>query len=69
MEKKVLTTILGILIAVLGWIWTTTYLKLVSMEKELVSIKISLVEVQKDILGKDDVKELIELELAKHGIK
>ena len=65
MDKKILTTVLSILIAVLGWIWTVTYMKLVNMEKELVSIKISLVEVQKDLLSKDDVKELIDIELAK----
>jgi len=65
MDKKILTTVLSILIAVLGWVWTVVYMKLVTMEKELISIKISLVEVQKDLLSKEDVKELIEIELAK----
>lgn len=65
MDKKILTTVLSILIAVLGWVWTVVYMKLVNMEKELVSIKISLVEVQKDLLSKDDVRELIDIELTR----
>lgn len=65
MDKKILTTVLSILIAVLGWVWTVVYMKLVNMEKELISIKISLVEVQKDLLSKDDVRELIDIELTR----
>lgn len=69
MEKRILTAIFGILIAVLGWIWSAQYGKLIKIEQELVQIKIELVRVQTEIMSKEDVRELIQLELAKRGLK
>ena len=59
----------SILIAVVGWIWTTCYTKLVTIEKELISIKVELVQMQSNVLTREDVNEMIDTALLKRGIK
>ena len=50
MEKKVLTVVVSILIALLGWLGSIQYAKLTEISKEIVSMKLELVQLQKDIL-------------------
>ena len=59
----------SILIAVVGLIWTTCYTKLVTIEKELISIKVELVQMQSNVLTREDVNEMIDTALLKRGIK
>lgn len=68
MEKKVLTVVVSILIALLGWLGSIQYAKLTEISKEIVSMKLELVQLQKDILTKDDVREMVQVELMKYGI-
>lgn len=68
-NNKAMTLFVTILLGMLGWIWTATYSRLTSMEKELVSIKLSLVEMQSQIVDEQRVREIVEHELLKHGIK
>jgi hypothetical protein len=68
MEKKILTVVVSILIALLGWLGTIQFNKMAEISKDLVALRLEIVQLQKDILTKDDVKEMIETELIKHGI-
>ena len=65
----VFAALFSILIAVVGWIWTTCYTKLVTIEKELISIKVELVQMQSNVLTREDVNEMIDTALLKRGIK
>jgi len=69
MNNKLVTIFASVFLAVLGWVWSATYTRLTSMEKELVSIKLSLVEMQSQIVDEQRVREIVEHELLKHGIK
>lgn len=69
MGNKITYVILSILVAVLGWSWTTTYSKLAEIEKSLIELKIEMVKVQSTIIDRDEVKAIIADELLKHGIK
>lgn len=69
MGNKITYTILGLLMAVLGWIWSTNYGKLAEIEKSLVAIQLDLVKIQAQMMDREAVKELIKDEFEKHGIK
>lgn len=69
MEKKILTVVVSILIGLLGWIGTIQFNKMSEISKDLIALRLEIVQLQKDILTKEDVKEMIETELLKHGIK
>ena len=69
MEKRLLTVVVTILIGLLGWLGSLQYQKLSEISRDLIALKLEVVQLQKDILTKDDVKEMISTELIKHGIK
>lgn len=73
MESKyffhIFAGLFSILIAVVGWIWTTCYTKLITIEKELISIKVELVQMQASQLTREEVNAMIDTALLKHGIK
>lgn len=69
MEKRILTVVVTILIGLLGWLGSLQYQKLSEISRDLIALKLEVVQLQKDILSKEDVKEMIENELIKHGIK
>lgn len=66
---KITYWILGLLIAVLGWIWSSQYAKLCAIQEQLLSIQIELTKVQATIVDRDEVKSIVRDELEKHGIK
>lgn len=61
--------VLGLLIAVLGWIWSSQYAKLCAIQEQLLSIQIELTKVQATIVDRDEVKSIVRDELKMHGIK
>lgn len=69
MEKKILTVVVSILIGLLGWIGTIQFNKMSEISKDLIALRLEIVQLQKDILTKEDVKDMVETELLKHGIK
>lgn len=69
MEKRILTVVVTILIGLLGWLGSLQYQKLSEISRDLIALKLEVVQLQKDILTKDDVKEMISTELLKHNIK
>jgi hypothetical protein len=69
MEKKILSVVVGILIALLGWLGGLQIQKMAEISRDLIALRLEIVQLQKDILTKEDVKEMIETELLKHNIK
>lgn len=69
MEKRLLTAVATLMVAVLGWSWTTTFSKLVDIEKELKTVQIELARVQASMLTVQEVREIVVDELAKKGIR
>jgi len=69
MEKKVLTAVVSILIGLLGWLGTIQYNKMAEISRDLIALRLEIVQLQKDVLTKEAVKEIVETELLKHGIK
>ena len=61
--------ILGLLIAVLGWIWSSQYAKLCAIQEQLLTIQIELTKVQATIVDREEVKAIVADELLKHGIR
>lgn len=68
-KDRLIYWILGLLVAVLGWSWTTNYSKLCEIEKSLIELKIDVTKVQSNIVDRDAIKEIVADELLKHGIK
>lgn len=64
-ENKAFYTCLAILIAVLGWFGQANYNKLLSIEKELITIKVELAKIQTETLTREDVVAIVKDELAK----
>lgn len=70
MEKnKLLTVVVSILIGLLGYFGQLQYSKLSEIEKSLLELKIEVVKMQTSMIDRDAVIQIINDELAKHGIK
>ena len=69
MEKRILSVVVTILIGLLGWLGSIQYAKLTEISRDIIALKLEVVQLQKDILTKEDVKEMISTELLKHNIK
>jgi hypothetical protein len=59
----------GILLALLVWLGKQAAVQLLSIQKELAAINVQLAEVRKDMLTKDDVRDIVKVELFERGIK
>ena len=66
---KITYWILGLLMAVLGWVWTVSYSKLSAIQQQLLMIQVELAKVQAVMIDRDEVKSIVRDELLKHGIK
>ena len=65
MKNKILSIVVSILIAVLGWMWTTTFSVLVGIEKELKAVQIEIAKVQSVLITEQRVREIIKEEMEK----
>ena len=65
MKNKILSVVVSILIVVLGWTWTTTFSKLVEIEKELKAVQIEIAKVQSVIITEHMVREIVKEEMEK----
>ena len=59
----------GTLLALLVWLGKQAAVQLLSIQKELAAINVQLAEVRKDMLTKDDVRDIVKVELFERGIK
>ena len=68
MTNKAFYSLLSILIGLVGWVWITFYGKLIEIEKTMVEVKISLTQVQSEMMDEDKVRAIVEHELFKRGL-
>lgn len=59
----------GILLSIFGYGIKLLIVQLLTIQKELAAINVQLAEVRKDMLTKDDVKDIVKAELYEMGVK
>ena len=73
MQTRVLYTVMGLLVTLLGWMGSANYNKLMEIEHSLAELKIEVARLQMGILDEHKVreiaKEMVEHELLKRGLK
>jgi hypothetical protein len=69
MQNKALYTVIGILVALLGWLGSVQFQKLTEIEKSLIELKLEVTKVQMSIVDEEAVRKIVETELLRHGIK
>ena len=67
--NKLTFWIAGLLVAVLGWIFSITYAKLCAIQTQLVMVQLELAKVQATLVDRSEVEKICEDILLKHGIK
>lgn len=72
MQQKALYTVIGLLVALLGWLGSVNYTKLMEIEHSLAELKLEVTKLQMSILTEEKVKEIakgvLEHELLQRGI-
>ena len=72
MQQKALYTVIGLLVALLGWLGSINYSKLMEIEHSIAELKIEVARLQVSILTEEKVKEIakgvLEHELLQRGI-
>ena len=54
------------MLGILGWLGATTYSKLAEIEKSLADMKVDMAKIQASLWSKEDIRDMIQLEIAKH---
>ncbi len=65
----VVKVLFGILVSIFGYGIKLLIVQLLTIQKELAAINVQLAEVRKDMLTKDDVRDIVKVELLERGIK
>lgn len=68
-DNKLLYTVIGIVVALLGYFGQLQYSKLSEIEKSLLELKIEVVRMQTTMIDREAVIQIVNDELAKRGIK
>lgn len=72
MQQKALYTVIGLLVALLGWLGSVNYTKLMEIEHSLAELKLEVTKLQMSILTEEKVREIakgvLEHELLQRGI-
>ncbi len=68
-DNKLLYTVIGVVVALLGYFGQLQYSKLSEIEKSLLELKIEVVKMQSSMLDRDAVVQIVNDELLKRGIK
>ena len=66
--KYICTTLLGIIGFFIVKSYNNVALQLAKLQDDVVGLKIALIEIQKSTLDEARVKEIVDLELIKHGL-
>lgn len=69
MQNKILIGLATVFLSVLGWVWTATYAQLQEISTGLTKVRLDLVQIQTQMMTEERVKDIIEHELLKRGIK
>lgn len=65
----VVKVLFGILLSIFGYGVKLLIVQLLTIQKELAAINVQLAEVRNNMLTKDDVRDIVKVELFERGIK
>lgn len=68
-DNKMLYTVIGITVGLLGFLGSLQFQKLQEIEKELVKLQLEVTKIQVQMIDRDAVVNIVNDELLKHGIK
>lgn len=68
-DNKLLYTVIGIVVALLGYFGSLQMQKLTEIEKSLLELKIEVVKMQTSMIDREAVIKIVTDEFAKRGIK
>ena len=68
-DNKLLYTVIGVVVALLGYFGQLQINKLTEIEKSLLELKIEVVKMQTNMIDRDMVVQIVTDELLKRGIK
>lgn len=72
MQQRLLYAVIGLLVAILGWLGSINYAKLMEIEHSIAELKIEVARLQMSIMTEEKVKEIakgvLEHELLQRGI-
>lgn len=73
MQTRLLYAVIGLLVALLGWLGSVNYSKLMEIEHSIAELKIEVTKLQLSIIDEAKVKEIaheiVEHELLKRGLE
>ena len=61
--------LVGILLAIMSYMGKMAVVQLLAIQKDLASIKLELVKIQSSMLDKENVRDIVRVELYERGIK
>ena len=68
-KDKIVYWVIGLLVAIVGWSWQTSFSKLCEIEKSVIELKVEVSKMQMQIIDREEIKSIVQDELLKHGIK
>ena len=73
MQQKALYAVIGLLVTLIGWLGSVNFQKLMEIEHSLAELKVEVAKLQAGIIDehmvREIVKEMVEHELLKRGLK
>lgn len=73
MQQRLLYAVIGLLVALLGWLGSVNYTKLMEIEHSLTELKLEVTKLQMSILTEEKVREIakgvVEHELLQRGLE
>lgn len=73
LPEKILKYVLGIVLACLGFMLTQGYARIneniLQQNRDIVALKIQVTSLENKLLDEERIKEIVAMELLKHGIK
>ena len=61
--------LVGILLAIMSYMGKMAVVQLLAIQKDLASIKLELVKIQSSMLDKENVRDIVRVELYERGIR
>ena len=61
--------LVGIILAVMSYMGKMAVVQLLAIQKDLASIKLELVKIQSSMLDKENVRDIVRVELYERGIR
>lgn len=65
--RWIFNILIGVTLAMLGWMGTQCYNRLLEIQKDLAALHVQIATLQTQVLTRDDVREIFDSEFSKRG--